>query len=92
MKANTELTLVDGNFTPNEAQEALISLFTSKIQFHQMQNLSSKERLGVEDERAKKRIPELLESKRVISEIIQEANDKNMKVIITATVNIKLSV
>ena len=36
---NTEslaLQLIEGNFTQEEAKELLFSLFTSKINFHQM--------------------------------------------------------
>jgi hypothetical protein len=90
MKTRTNLKLIDGKFSPNEAREVLVSLFSSKIRFHEMQNLSSKERLGVEDERSKKRIPELLESKRLIAEIMEQAKTKNMDVIITSMVNIEI--
>lgn len=91
MKTKTKLKLVEGSFSAKDAQEVLVNLFSNKIKFHELQNLSSKERFGTEDERAKKRIPELLESTRMILEIVKKAKDKNSTLLITSSVNIDIS-
>ncbi len=89
MKKKQEFKLIEGEFTPQDAKEVLINLYTSKINFHLMKNFSSTERFGKMDETASKRIPQLKESMTIISAIIQEATDKKKKLKVTATVNIE---
>lgn len=50
MNTEKKYSLIDGDFTPKQAEEILRDLYTSKIQFHQMKNFSSIERFGKEDE------------------------------------------
>jgi len=59
MKKLQSLTLIDGNFSPNEMREILMTLFSNKIQFHQVKNVRSLERFGKEDKTALKRIEQL---------------------------------
>ena len=48
MKNNNEsLHLIKGEFSPSEAREVLLSLFDYKIQYHELQILSMRER-GIE--------------------------------------------
>ena len=91
MTRKQDLKLIEGEFTPADAKEVLMSLYSSKLNFHQMKNFSSIERFGKKDETSTKRIPELKESLRVISAIIQEAASKKKKLILTATVNIEFA-
>jgi len=59
---NQPVTLIEGQFSPDESLEILNSLFTAKIRFHELKNFSSLERLGQEDAVAKKKIPQLKKS------------------------------
>jgi hypothetical protein len=91
MKVIKELKLIEGNFSPEEAREILMSVFLSKIHFHQNKNLSSEERFGKEDFTALKRIPELQGSMGIISKLIEEAKQNNETFEITSEVKISLS-
>lgn len=91
MKKKQTLKLIDGEFTAQEAKEMLMSLYSSKLNFHQMRDFSSTERFGKKDEIASKRIPEIRESIAVISAIIQEAVNNNKKLSIKAAVNIEFT-
>ena len=91
MKKKQDFKLIEGEFTPQDAKEVLINLYTSKINFHLMKNFSFSERFGKDDETANKRIPELKNSMAIISAIVEKAIDKQKTLIITATVNIKFA-
>ncbi len=88
---NKELSLIDGQFTPKDALELLISLYSSKIQFHQMKNFSSMERYGIEDEIAMKRIPRLRESIDTITKMMKEAESNSEMIEIRSAININFS-
>lgn len=85
---NQEIKLINGQFSPEDARDLLMSLFTRKLQFHEMNNLSSKERFGKEDAMASVRIPELKESLKAINEIIKSADRDNEILEIRSTVSI----
>ena len=91
MQKKKEFKLIEGEFTPADAKEVLMSLYSSKLSFHQMKDFSSIERFGKKDETAIKRIPDLKESMAVIAAIIQEADKKEKKLILSATVNIEFA-
>ena len=91
MKKRQTLKLIDGEFSAQDAKEVLLSLYSSKLNFHQMKDFSSNERFGKNDETASKRIPELKESMTAISAIIQDATIKKKNLIVTATVNIEFT-
>ncbi len=86
MKATKELTLIDGNFTTDEAKELLVNLFISKIKFHQMKNFSSQERYGKDDVFAVKKILLLKENVEQLYQIIEEAEAKNKRLIIKSKI------
>jgi hypothetical protein len=52
-----KLKLIEGEFSFNEAKDILTSMFNSKINFHKIQNWSSQERFGKDDETAQMKIP-----------------------------------
>lgn len=86
-----ELKLIEGNFSPDEAQEILMNVFLGKIQFHQNKKFSSEERFGKEDINAINRISELKKSMIIISELIEIAKQNNETLKITSEVKIELS-
>lgn len=80
--------LIDGTFIPEEAKDILLSMYRSKIHFHEMKNFSSKERFGAEDKNSVKRIPLLKKSMEKISKLIQKAEQRGETLQIKADVNI----
>ncbi len=91
MNNNQKLALIDGEFAPADAKQILKNVFWSKIQFHEMRNFSSIERLGKEDVTAQKRILELRKSLGNLLEIISEADANNETLTIQAEIFITKS-
>jgi hemerythrin superfamily protein len=85
-----KLKLIEGEFSFNEAREILTSMFNSKINFHNIQNWSSQERYGKDDETAQKKIPLLKNEIEKLEEIIIEAKANNKKLVINSEINISL--
>lgn len=86
----TTLTLIDGNFSHDEAKEILLKLFSDKINFHEMKNWSSQERFGEDDNVAQVRIPSLNKEVFKLQEILSEAKSEGMKLIISSEIKITL--
>ena len=84
------VSLIDGNFDPDEAKELLSSLLNDKIHFHQMKNFSSTERFGKQDQKSLKRIAELKEGNNDLLELISKAESENKILSISAKINIDL--
>lgn len=76
MKNQHVFKLIDGDFSTRESREILQNIFSKKIQFHQIKNLSSQERFGLEDKNALIRIPQLKKSIEKILKIIETAEKK----------------
>lgn len=91
MKTKTGLSLIDGKFSPKEARELLVNLFSSKIKFHQMKNFSSQERFGKDDKLAAKKIPLLKENIEILTELIKKAETKKEKLVIKSIIEISFS-
>lgn len=91
MEYATELKLIEGFFSPDEAREILMNVFLSKINFHKGKNFSSEERFGKEDVYALKRIPELKRTIESINELIENAKNNNQTLEITSEITIKSS-
>lgn len=85
-----KLTLIEGKFSFDEAKEILMTMFSSKINFHNIQNWSSQERFGKDDEVAQKRIPVLRNEMKILEEILLEAKAQNKKLAVNSEINISL--
>lgn len=85
------LTLIEGNFSDEEAREILMNIFSAKINFHRLRNFSSQERFGKHDELAQKRIPELKREVEKVLRVVSEAKSQNKRLIITSEIAIYLS-
>jgi hemerythrin superfamily protein len=85
-----KLKLIEGEFSFNEAREILTSMFNSKINFHNIQNWSSQERYGKDNETAQKKIPLLKNEIEKLEEIILEAKANNKKLVINSEIYISL--
>lgn len=85
-----KLTLIEGDFAVSEAKEILNSIFSSKINFHNIKNWSAQERFGKDDAIAQKRIPALKNEMKKLDEILAEAKANNKKLVISSEIRISL--
>lgn len=92
MKNQSKLSLVNGQFTPEEALDVLMNLFSSKINFHELKSFSSEERYGVPDKHAVKRIPELKASMVEIRERLKELENSGYEISIQSDVLVTVNV
>ena len=90
MKNTETLTLINGNFTNDEAKEILMNMFSSKINFHTVKNWSSQERYGQDDEIAQKKIPALRDEIKKLELILAEAKVKSKKIVLSSEINISI--
>jgi hypothetical protein len=91
MKNQSKLSLIDGSFTPQEALDILMNLYSSKINFHELKCFSSIERFGHEDEHSAKRIPELKASRNKISIMLKELENSDEEINIQSEVIISFN-
>ncbi|MFN3446180.1 MAG: hypothetical protein ACK44D_10600 [Bacteroidia bacterium] len=91
MNKTEKLTFIEGAFTDAEAKEILMNVFSTKINFHQVKNLSSQERFGKVDVTASKRIIALKKGLEKAMEMIAEANKYNKKLTIKSEINITIT-
>ena len=89
MKNINNIKLINGTFSPEDAKELLRNLYNSKINFHNIKNFSSSERLGKPDKNSIKRIPELKESLKNILLMLDVATEKKYKVKLHSIVEIE---
>ncbi len=85
-----KLKLIEGDFSFNEAKEILTSMFNSKINFHNIQNWSSQERFGKDDETAQRKVRLLKNEIEKLEEIIFNAKSQNKKLVIKSEIIISL--
>lgn len=91
MSKHEKLNLIEGSFIDEDAKEILMNIFSTKIHFHEMKNFSSKERFGIPDEIASKRIPKLKGEIEKLANILAEAKSQHKKLVITSEINISLA-
>lgn len=84
------LTLIKGEFTPNEITEILLSLINEKIRFHDLQILGIKEGRAGNIEPHSKRIAELMNTKRTIQQFVTEAKENNDTIVVNSTVELAI--
>lgn len=86
MEKQDVFTLIEGEFSPKESRELLLSVFKSKIRFHRLKNFSSQERFGQDDEKALARIKQLQETLSSIYKVIEDAEKLNQTLEIKAEI------
>lgn len=91
METKFKLQLISGMFTSQEALEVLMSLFNSKIKFHELKNFSSLERKGKEDKISLKKINQLKENIAILQEIIKHTEANKIPLKISSKVSIQFS-
>lgn len=88
MNKSESITLIDGQFSSDDAFVLLTNLYSSKIKFHQLKNFSSMERFGKEDEMSLERISKLKENLETILTLMKEANVDDNRIEIKSVVHI----
>ena len=86
MEKQDVFTLIEGEFSPKESRELLLSVFKSKIRFHRLKNFSSQERFGQDDEKALARMKQLQETLSSIFKVIEDAEKLNQTLEIKAEI------
>jgi hypothetical protein len=90
MKEIETLSLIDGQFSDEEANDILMNVFLKKITFHERKNFSAIEMHGTSDKIAKDRIIALKQEMEKAHEIIAEAKAKNQRLKINSEIKISL--
>ncbi len=85
-----QLQFIEGNFSDEEAKEILMTIFSAKISYHKMKNLSSQVGFNKDDEMAQKRIPLLQKATEKFLDIISEAKLNKKRLLITSDINISI--
>jgi hypothetical protein len=88
---NTEIyTLIDDEFTSDEAKEILLKMISFKINFYNIKNWSSHERFGCDDDVAQKRLSALKKESEILQSVFTDAKIKDMKLSVKSEINISL--
>ena len=85
-----KLSLIEGNFSAEEAKEILLKIYNTKLNFHQRNNLSSQERFGKNNATAELRIPILQKSIEEIKTFADQAKNNNLRININSKINLAL--
>lgn len=83
--------LISGVFSPEDAQQVLLSLIDYKIRFHQLKNWSQEERLGATDISAELRIAELSRTKADLGALIQQLMESEAPLSVSCNISISFS-
>ena len=88
MKKTETIDLIKGTFTPREAQELLLELLNSKINFHNRKDFSSRERFGKPDAEAVQKLHHLTESRNKVRTLISQLINEEKSVTLNSTIEI----
>jgi hypothetical protein len=88
MKKTKIIDLVKGTFTPSEAREIIFQLLDSKINFHNLKNLSSRERFGRPDVDSEQRLEQLKESRKEAEALILSSTAEKKSVTIKSAIEL----
>ena len=80
--------LISGVFSPDEANEVLMTLIDDKISFHRKNNWSRSERFGESGAAGSRRINELRETKTELAALMEEAGSAGQRLAIDCTISI----
>ena len=82
--------LIRGSFVPDAARQVLMTLINDKINFHQLNVWSHRERFGEDNPVVVKRVEELSQTKEDIAQMIEEAAAMGLKLSINSNIEIEL--
>ena len=90
MNKKYNFKLIHGTFTGSEATRMLFDLIGSKINFHNMENFSSRERLGQDAPFSESRVRDLKKVKSELQEFFRGDDTKELKLKIEDCVKITI--
>lgn len=90
METKSNLILINGIFSPEEAKEVLMNILASKVQFHELKNLRSIVTKDSEDQTSISRVRQLKETIEELKLILNEASENNMELSIKSNIEITL--
>lgn len=90
MKRSNTFKLIDGKFTPLEANRILLDLVGSKIQYHEMENFSSRERFGKDAPHSARRLKALRKLRSDLRKLFEVAAEQQQQLKIYSSIEIVL--
>lgn len=92
MKEQTkkEIKLIDGVFTPHEANSILVTLINNKINYHKLDDFSHHIRMDRHPHHSKERVAELLEAKTELRSWISLVQQHSSNLIVKSFITIEL--
>ncbi|WP_028671991.1 hypothetical protein [Saccharospirillum impatiens] len=84
----TQHQLIEGVFSSEDARSILMALIEYKIQFHEQDSWSQKERFGITDEPGARRISELQTTKANLVDVIDAAGLAHKRLAIQCTIEV----
>lgn len=90
MKKTQTIELLKGTFSPLDAQEILLQLLDSKINFHNLKNWSSRERLGKPDAFSEQRLNDLKESRKKVQMLVSESIKEEKNITLNSSIEINI--
>jgi predicted polyphosphate/ATP-dependent NAD kinase len=84
------LKLIEGKFTPEDAGKILNELIMSKINYHNREILSIKEKYNGDVSHSEKRIAELNQVRLSLKELLDSAREQGKELKISSTIEIVL--
>ena len=88
--ARSDYQLISGVFTADEAKEILMTLIQDKINFHQRNELSRRERFGEPGAAAGKRIMELKKTRTDLAALLEKAGAASQQLVINCTIEVNM--
>ena len=82
--------LISGSFSPDAARQLLMSLINHKINFHELNDWSHRERFGKDNPAAVKRVKELSQTRVDIAQLVEQATVMGLKLSINSNIEIEL--
>lgn len=90
MESTHSLKLIEGEFIPNEANDILCELISSKIRYHSLKILNIKENFDGDVSHSEKRIEDLKHMNSSLKKIISFAKQEGLLLNIKSSIDIEL--
>lgn len=90
MEKTHQFRLVNGTFDAGNASRVLFDLIGSKINFHNMERFSIRERFNGDTSQHDKRISELNEAKKYVESVLKRAEEEGKRLKLEGTIKIRL--
>lgn len=87
---NESITFIEGDFSPAEAADVLLSLLNDKIKFHTVKSLNLRETEQDSVDSSTERIVRLQKAKKRVEELVVLAHKNGMELKINSTIEINL--